>query len=157
MNVVYITSGQILNDGSVRRQALRVPEVLAALQEVQVNYRIDLLATCLLDDEFRRLGKPIKAELIAILQRGLFQRFLKFQIPYLQMISRHDFQSLAAVAKELRWIAHTNSIQNVYVVGPGLDEVPLLIPDRQLRFIDTVAFDAELDWFWSELAKAANA
>lgn len=157
MVVIYFTAGQSLLDGDIRRQVLRIPEVLRTLQEAQPNHDVDLLSCLTLDDEYRKLSVATKDALTDLVQQGLFERFCRARVPYSDIVRRSTYRGPAAVAKEFRWLLSTGEPLKIYVIGPGLDEVPMLVKDHRAEFIDVIDRDPELQWFWAELKKVANA
>jgi hypothetical protein len=161
MNLLYFTSGHSLQDGEIRRQLLRIPEVLQVLRMAQAKHESwDLIASLLLDEEYARLSLEQREELIQIVQHALFERFTKTRIPFADLIRRSTFVSPAAVAREFAWRLEkepTLARLTVYVIGPGLDEVPMLLKDPRVEFIDLIDDDPALQWFWPELTRAADA
>lgn len=157
MELVYQTAGESLFDEEIRQACLRIPEVLTAVQVAQKDREWDLLATMSLTEQFAKLASAQKAELVGIVQSGLFARFQK-SFPRLQeVVSRASFGSAPAVVNELRWRMRAAESVTIYVVGPGLDEIPRLLGERRVRFIDVIDQDPMLDWFWPNLKRAANA
>lgn len=159
MNLIYFTDGGSLLDGDVRRQALRIPEVLSAVRAEQpsVNSDGDLMSQVLLDDLFAKLCPVRKTWLCGVIQNAIFQRFCATRTTYTEMIRRKEFRSAAAVAKEINWQARSGEPVTVYVIGPGLDEVPLLVKSPKIEFVDVIDQDPGLQWFWPALQKVANA
>lgn len=159
MNLIYFTDGKSLNDGDVRRQALRIPEVLTAIRAEQPSDSAsgDVLSEMLLDDQFNKLCPVRRTQLCRVVQNAIFERFCRTRTPYTEMIFRRDFRSASAVAKELNWQARTGEPVVVYVIGPGLDEVPLMAKNPKIEFVDVIDADPGLQWFWPALQKAANA
>lgn len=157
MNLIYFTAGDGLADGELRRQTLRISEVLAAIKSAQADHDLDLMSCASLDDEFRKLTVFQRRELTELIQQGLFERFCRLRIPYADTIRRSNYGSLAAVAKELKWVLRSGEPASIYVIGPGVDEVPHLVRAPNAKFIDTIQHDPALSWFWGELKKAANA
>lgn len=157
MNVIYYTAGSALADGEIRRQCLRIPEVLAILQEAQRGRKSDLISCLALEDEWRKLSTADRAELISVVQQGLFARFCQAQIPHGEVIRRSDYQGPMFVAKELRWMLASAGSISVHVIGPGLDEVPMVLKDHRVEFIDVIENDPALHWFWSEIKRIAHA
>lgn len=157
MNVIYFTLGQSLLDGEIRRQVLRIPEVSAALQQAQPSHDVDLMSCLLLDEEYRKVSVETKSALTDLVQQGLFERFCRARIPYADIIRRSTYRGPAAAAKEFKWLLRTGDPLTIYVIGPGLDEVPMLVKDHRAEFIDVIDRDPELQWFWAELKKVAHA
>lgn len=158
MNLIYFTSGSGLFDGDVRRQCLRIAEVLSAVQGAQAAHKDwDLMSSLMLDEEFDKLDETRRRELTRLVQWGLFEKFCRHRIPYADMFYRVNYASPTLVAKEFRWLLRTGDPLTIYVVGPGLDEVPLILKDHRAEFIETIDFDDSLQWFWSGLKKVANA
>lgn len=157
MNIVYFTGGEVLNDGEIRRQCLRIPEVLTAVQGLQKAHDLDLMSCLSLDDEFRKMNEFQQKHMRDLIQQGIFERFCRLRIPYAEIFYRSQYRSAAAVAKEIKWLLRTGERMDVYVVGPGLDEVPHLVAEPKAKWVEVIENDPRLDWFWGELRKASNA
>ncbi|MBX2989285.1 MAG: hypothetical protein KF802_15460 [Bdellovibrionaceae bacterium] len=158
MNLIYFTNGAGLADGEIRRQCARIPEVLASLQDAQASHPTwDILNTFLLDEEFARADGDQRRDLVRWTQWGLFERFCRQRIVYAEIFYRVNYASPLLVAKEFRWLLRTGEPVKIYVIGPGLDEVPMLLRDARAEFIEAIDADPSLAWFWSGLKKVANA
>lgn len=157
MVFVYFTAGETLGDGEIRRQCLRIPEVMTAVREAQREHDLDLMSCLGTDDEYRKMNDFQRRELTALVQKGLFERFCRFRIPYADIIRRSNYRAAAAVAKEFNWLLRSGDPITVYVIGPALDEVPALVANPKAEWIDIIDHDPQLAWFWGGIKKAANA
>lgn len=157
MNVIYFASGDALKDGEIRRQCLRIPEVLTVVQLAQKEHDLDLMSCLSLDEEYRKLNEFQAREFRDLVQQGLFERFCRLRVPYADTIRRSQYRSVAGAVKEFKWMLRTGEPTTIYVIGPGMDEVPRLVSAPNASWIDVIDNDPQLAWFWGELKKAANA
>lgn len=159
MNLVYFTSGHGVLDGDIRRQVLRIPEVLGHLNKApsSTGDSWDVWPSLLLDEEFAKLEVSRRVYLINLIQQGLFERFCRLRVPYVELLRRASYVSPQAVANEMNLILGPHAEGTVYVIGPGLDEVPLLVRQPRVEFVDIIDQDPALHWFWPELRRVAQA
>lgn len=157
MTIVYFADGEVLDDGEIRRQCLRIPEVQTAVNKLQKAHDLDLVSVITLDDEFRKLNEFQQKHMKDLIQQGIFERFCRLRLPYSEIFYRSQFRSAAAVVKEIKFLLRGGEPCDIYVVGPGMDEVPQMVNEPHARWIDVIDNDPQLQWFWGELRKAANA
>lgn len=157
MNVVYFTAGETVLDHDIRRQCLRIPEVLHALNSSSLKNEIDLMPSLLLDEEFSKLGQVLQMQVVQHVQNGLFERFLRARLAYQEIYRRRDKGGADFVLNALLGHAKEDFLVQVFVVGPGLDELSLRTKNhKNIKWIDVIAQDPLLEWFWAPLSKAAN-
>lgn len=158
MNFVYFTNGSSLLDHETRRQSLRIAEVLSSLQSAQKSHpNWDVMSSVILEEEFRRLTDDQKKEIRNLIQWGLFERFRRSGISYTEVIHRDHFATTSALVKQFAWLLKSDQPTTVFVVGPGVDEIPMILKNPQVKFVDIVERDPTLSWFWSSLSQVANA
>ena len=155
MNVVYFTNGETLFDHELRRQCLRIPEVLQSINQSPLKEQIDWPSSLLLDDEFRKLEAPVQQRVIQYIQQGLFDRFCQSNVPYADILRRPPKGTAQEVIQTLQAFISAQSSLCVYVIGPGLDEVSIRLKSPKLRWIDVIENDPLLSWFWPPLAKTS--
>lgn len=154
MNLVYFTSGVGLQDAEIRRQVLRIPEVLTHLRKSPPEGESwDYLGSLLLEDEYQKLCPVQKRHLINLVQQGLFERFMRTRQPYTEIFRRASFARAQDVVREFQWLLRGGESLRIFVIGPGLDEVPMLLRHPRAEFIDVIDQDPQLQWFWSELSR----
>ncbi len=152
MNLVYFTSGEGLQDVEIRRQVLRIPEVLSHLRKFSnEDEGWDYLGSLLLEEEFVKLCPVRRRHLTNLVQQGLFERFNRARQPYEEMIRRVCFTSAEDVLRQFQWYLRTDEALRVFVIGPGLDEVAFHLRNTRAEFIDMIDHDPQLQWFWSEI------
>lgn len=157
MNLVYFTEGSSLLDEELRAQCLRLPEVLAEIRRLQVRFpNMDLLSMVPFREEFDAYSRDLQRQIREAIQRGLAERVFRRGQSFEGVLKRTDFPGPAAVAKEIRWRLSSSERLRVEVIGPGFDEVPRLIRDDRVVFVDSIAADPALSWFWAEFKKAAS-
>ncbi|MBX3040358.1 MAG: hypothetical protein KF789_06575 [Bdellovibrionaceae bacterium] len=158
MNLVYFTEGWGLLDADLRTQCLRLPEVLTEIRRLQETLPgTELLNTVPFREEFDAFSMDLKVQVIEAIQKGLADRIFQRGLTFDGILRRRDFSGPAAVATDIRWrLAQAERIR-VEVVGPGFDEIPRLLQDDRIEFVDSIAADPALSWFWDEFKKAANA
>lgn len=156
MNIIYFTAGDTLLDGELRRQSLRIPEVLISVNQSPLKKEVDLLVSLLLDEEFKKLTKLQVNIFIQAAQEGLFERFCRARVPYAEIIRRRDHRDAAGAAHEILAHATVGEKTKVYVIGPGMDDVTQRLRGKSFEVIDVIANDPLLDWFWPEIKKAAS-
>lgn len=168
MNIVYFTDEVLLTDPEVRRHTMRIPEVLNELKKVQPeNPEWDLVVTSVLDEEFCKQSAEKKIYLVNLMQRGLWKRLKKQldkQGTKVDLILRRDFyEEIEELLFELEVIPK-NEVLNFYVIGPGFDEMPNRVKGffakekfkRSLQFIDMMATDPRLSWFWQDVKETSG-
>lgn len=168
MNIVYFTDDVLLSDAEVRRHTMRIPEVLNEVRKVQSeNPGWDLVVTAVLDEEFERKSLDQKQYLVHLMQRGLWKR-LKKQLDKsgaeVDLILRRDFyQEIQEMIEELKMTPETEPLK-FYVIGPGFDAMPSAVKaeflktnrKQSLEFIDMMATDSRLSWFWEDVKETSG-
>lgn len=115
------------------------------------------MSSVILEEEFRRLSDERKKELRNLIQWGLFERFRKTGIEYTEVIHRDHFATTAALINHFAWLLKRDEAATIFVVGPGIDELPMILKNPRVEFVDVIEHDPTLNWFWPSLSKAANA
>lgn len=158
MNIVYFTAAESLADGDLRRQCIRIPEVLSRISRSQEEHLgWDLVGSLVLDDVHAKLSGEKQRILHEIVQHGIFERWMKERIPYAERLRRFDFRTSKAVVRELQRLKGEDRDISVFVIGPGYDEVCSQLMRKGFTFFDVIAQDPALSWFWPEMKKALQA
>ena len=157
--LVYFTSEAWIDDGELRRQVIRIPEVMARIRKLEKSQGDkDWLSVFIIDEEFQKLSRSEKIYLSNLAQQALFERAQsKLQIQVEEVIRRSQFeniqQTLDVFVQKQFDIDETR--KQVLVVGPAADEVMFLLRgNKKFEFIDLVDQDPCLSWFWPKLEKA---
>lgn len=154
MNVLYFTAAEALADGDLRRQCIRIPEVLSRISRSQQEHPgWDLVGSLVLDEVHSALPPEKKRLLHEIVQHGIFERWMKERIPYGERLRRFDFRDSSAVVREFLRLKGEDRDLTIFVVGPGLDDVCFQLMRKGFSFSDVIARDPQLTWFWEEMKR----
>lgn len=156
MELIYLTDGQNLQDGELRALCLRLPEVLVEVRNLEQAKGMDLLNSIPFREDFLNFDLVLRSEIIGAMQAGLLSRVRNRLGAEARLLRRQDHESGLQVAREIRWQGRGHGTLSVHVVGPGFDDVPSLLKGTQIVFVDAIAEDPLLSWFWENFKKAAS-
>jgi hypothetical protein len=167
MKLLYFTLGNSILDEQIRRQLVRIPEVLSELRKMKIQSKSHgydaVMAFLGLNDiqNSERKGdiKGSFEDWVQVVQRGLFLRLRKTGFKYSGLIKRGRLNSQLSVESTLLPLLQSKNFIEIYVVGPGFDDLKMVIADIQkkyrlqceVEFIDIIHEDKKLHWFWSEI------
>ena len=159
-NIVYFTLGIGIREGFIRDQLIRIPEVVSEIKLAQVkNPDWDIMVSMLVQEVFETLSEHRKSFLTSLVQKALFERWQKQNIPVTHILRRAFYENKDFFLKKLSQIFESlkltdGSVVKIYVIGPGFDELNIylqeMLQDRkaEIQFIECLTFDPALYWFW---------
>jgi hypothetical protein len=163
MKLLYFTLGTSLLDEQVRRQLIRIPEVLSEIRKVKLQPKFRgqdaVMAFLGLNDLSQPNLKGNLQDWVAVVQKGLFNRLRKSGLKYSGLFKRNRMTSnLENIFVPL---LQSKSKIEIYVIGPGFDDLKTQIDRIQKKFrlncdvvlIDVISQDPKLKWFWSGVTK----
>ncbi len=163
MKLLYFTLGASLLDEQVRRQLVRIPEVLSEIRKVKLQSKLHgndpVMAFLGLNDLKNRNLKGSFEDWVAVVQKGLFARLRKSGFKYSGLFKRARLQTVPSLESVFVPLLQSKSAIEIYVVGPGFDDLKAQIDRIQKNFslncdvvfIDVISQDSKLRWFWSEI------
>lgn len=159
MTVIYFTDGALLEDESIRRTLLRIPEVLEIIRKSQNEFiEHDLYLVMNNQEAYLHLNFAQRRHLKNLLQRALFERWCaprntKRKKGYDLIVRRQDYMSLNRLRDMFARLAGIENLR-VVTIGPGFDDLKYILKDIlnvQILNDDVIAQDPHLGWFWSEV------
>lgn len=155
MTVIYFTDGALIEDLHVRKSLLRIPEIIQCLRENQSEFlNCDLYIAMMDQSVFNQLNYHQKARLKALLQKSLFERWLKQGVEPDLIIKRKDYSDFSHVAATFAKLATIEHLK-VVTIGPGFDELEaflrLKLKLESNPLFDMISQDPKLDWFWDDV------
>jgi hypothetical protein len=168
MKLLYFTLGTSLLDEQVRRQLVRIPEVLSEIRKVKLQAKLhsqDPVMAFLGLNDFKNTNlKGSLEDWVAVVQKGLFNRLRKSGFKYSNLFKRSRLQTNHSLESVFVPLLQSKSSIEVYVVGPGFDDLKAQLDRIQKTFrlncdvvyIDVISQDTKLKWFWSEIATQAE-
>lgn len=161
-SLVYFTSEAWIEDRELRRQVIRIPEVMGRVRKLESSQSgKDYLSVFIMDEEFQKLSWSEKIHLSNLVQQAIFERIQsKLQIQIDEVIRRSQFRDMfeavdkfSGVEKKLQ----DSEVKEVLVVGPGSDEVMFLLRGhKKFKFVEILDQDPNLGWFWSEFQELSD-
>lgn len=162
---MYFTLGTSLLDEQVRRQLVRIPEVLSEIRKVKLQAKLQsqdpVMAFLGLNDLKNTNLKGSLEDWVAVVQKGLFNRLRKTDFKYSGLFKRSRLNSHSSLESVFVPLLQSKSMIEIYVVGPGFDDLKTHI-DRiqksfhlncEVVFVDIISQDSKLRWFWSEIVE----
>ncbi len=133
---------------------MRIPEVLSEIRKIQWMGG-DPLTSFL-------QWKGLPATWVEAVQRGLFLRLRRQKFQYAGLIKRRRWPQDDQLEAILLPILQARSLVQIFVVGPGFDDLHVHIRKLQqkyrlhceVEFCDVIGADAKLTWFWPEIREA---
>lgn len=176
MTVIYFTDGALIEDLTLRRSLLRIPEVIESLRNLNEEFvDCDLFLAMNEAIPFSDLNFHQKSYLKSKIQEALFKRWQKKGIRADLIIKRNDYCSFNAIADIFRKISTLDEIK-VITIGPGFDEVEPFMRrltqsltqgltqgqsaamttdtnsmGSQQKVHDVISLDPQLNWFWTDV------
>ena len=166
MKLLYFTLGTSLLDEQVRRQLVRIPEVLSEIRKVKLQAKLQnqdpVMAFLGLNDFRNSHLKGSLEDWVEVIQKGLFTRLRKSGFKYSGLFKRKRLLSIPSLESVFVPLLQTKSVIEIYVVGPGFDDLKSHVERIQKNFqlscdvvfIDVISQDPKLRWFWSEIVEA---
>lgn len=167
MKLLYFTLGTSLLDEQVRRQLVRIPEVLSEIRKVKLQAKLQsqdpVMAFLGLNDFKNTNLKGSLEDWVAIVQKGLFHRLRKTGFQYSGPLKRVRLQTTLSLESVFVPLLQSKSLIEIHVIGPGFDDLKIQLESIQKRFqlhcevifIDVINEDKKLGWFWSEIGEPA--
>lgn len=155
MTVIYFTDGALIDDVTVRRSLLRIPDILRALKKAEKEFiNIDLFLAMNEVDVFSLLNYHQKNHLKTIIQNALFHRWMKLDIEPDLILKRADYPIFSELTDIFKKLSTLESL-HVVTVGPGFDELEVFLR-VQLKLTsnpitDVINQDPRLSWFWKDV------
>lgn len=154
--MLYFSSGEALKDLRVREQVLRIPEVLSEIKKVKSPCADNVQA-------FLNLKGGLEMW-VETVQRGLFQRLKSKGFRYSGLVKRSRWPKPEQLESILLPILQSKSEIEIYVIGPGFDDLHMHIRkvqekyrlDCDVAFCEVIHNDRKLNWFWPELLEGAD-
>lgn len=153
MKILYFTEGRSLESRELREQLARIPEVLSEIKKMKGCKLQPLLS-------FLDCGSNYQPW-VRVVQRGILSRLRKSGFKYSALIRREMLSDEKLQAQLLSMMQSRSQIE-FYVIGPGYDNLHLLIKkiqnefslDCEVIFNDVIGSDPRLTWFWAEVRKS---
>ncbi len=164
MKLLYFTSGTSLLDEQVRRQLVRIPEVLSEIRKVKLPAKLQcqdpMMAFLGLNDIKNTHLKEAFQDWVAVVQKGLFARLRKTGFKYSSLFKRTRLEDSMSLENLFVPLLQSKPRIEIYVVGPGFDDLKIHLDRIQKNLklncdvilIDVISQDSKLRWFWSEIA-----
>lgn len=165
MRLLYFTLGTSILDEQVRRQLVRIPEVLSELRKVKLQPKLQnqdpVMAFLGLNDLKNVSVRGSLQDWVSIVQKALFQRLRKTGFKYSGLLKRAKLNQGLSLESVLVPLLQSKSMIEIYVVGPGFDDLKTHIDRIQKSFklncdvvyIDVISQDSKLHWFWDEIVE----
>jgi len=155
MTVLYFTDGALIEDLHIRKSLLRIPEVLQCLRENQAEFlNCDLYIIMMDQDLFGQLNYHQKMRLKTLLQKSLYDRWIKQGIEPDLIIKRNDHVGFSEIADIFRRLSTIEALE-VITIGPGFDELEsylrLNLKLSSSPLTDMISQDPMLSWFWQDV------
>ncbi len=167
MKLLYFTEGHSILDEQIRRQLVRIPEVLSEIRKVKMQSKIHgqdaVLAFLGLNDPQGRGLQGSWEEWAPVIQRGLFMRLRKAGFKYSGLLKRSRLNSRLSLESVFLPLLESKNVIEIYVVGPGFDDLKTLLDELkkkyrlhcEISFVDVIREDKKLHWFWREVLENA--
>jgi hypothetical protein len=155
MTVIYFTDGALIEDVTVRRSLLRIPDILRTLKKSEKEFvNIDLFLAMNEIDVYNSLNYHQKNHLKTIIQNALFHRWMKLDIEPDLILKRADYPQFNDLTEIFRKLSTLESL-HVVTIGPGFDELEIFLR-LQLKLTsnpisDVIQQDPRLTWFWKDI------
>lgn len=155
MTVIYFTDGALIEDLLVRKSLLRIPEIIQCLRENQAEFlNCDLYMAMMDQMLFNQLNYHQKTRLKSLLQKSLYDRWIKQGVDPDLIIRRKDFPDFSQIAATFAKLATIEQLK-VITIGPGFDELEaflrLNLKLQSNPLFDMISQDPNLGWFWSDV------
>ena len=158
MTVLYFTDGALIEDLLVRKSLLRIPEIIQCLRENQAEFlNCDLFITMMDQTIFNQLNYHQKTRLKSLLQKSLYDRWIKQGVEPDLIIKRKDYSDFSHIAATFAKLATIEHLK-VVTIGPGFDELEaflrLKLKLQSSPLFDMISQDPMLGWFWTDVKNA---
>lgn len=165
MKLLYFTSGNSLLDEQVRRQLVRIPEVLSEIRKVKLQGKLHnhdpVMAFLGLNDFNSTNLKGSFEDWVVVVQKGLFARLRKSGFKYSGLFKRNRLQTIPSLEGVFVPLLQQKSAIEIYVIGPGFDDLKTQLDRIQKNFhlacdvvfIDVISQDPKLRWFWADIVE----
>lgn len=159
MTVIYFTDGALLEDESIRRTLLRIPEVLEIIRKAQNEFlEHDLYLVMNNQPAYLKLNFAQRRHLKNLLQRALYERWLhskhlRSKRKHDLIVRRQDYMSAFKLREVFTRLALVENLR-IVTIGPGFDDLKYIVKDiLNVEIInnDVIAQDPHLNWFWEEV------
>lgn len=154
MTVIYFTDGALVDDVTVRRSLLRIPEVLSALNKSQSEFvGMDLVLCMNEESAYAFLNYHQRQHLKEIIQNALYKRWLKKGNEPDLIVRRKDYGSYEQLKDMFLRLVSIEEL-NIVTIGPGFDELCTLFRCRKKQTLpmkDVISQDPRLKWFWKDV------
>lgn len=155
MTVIYFTDGALIEDLLVRKSLLRIPEIIQCLRENQAEFlNCDLYMAMMDQGLFNQLNYHQKSRLKSLLQKSLYDRWIKQGVEPDLIIKRKDYSDFSQIAATFAKLATIDHLK-VVTIGPGFDELEsflrLNLKLQGSPLFDMISQDPKLDWFWTDV------
>ncbi len=155
MTVIYFTDGALIEDLHVRKSLLRIPEIIQCLRENQGEFlNCDLFIAMMDQTLFNQLNYHQKMRLKTLLQKSLYDRWVKQGVEPDLIIKRKDYSDFCHIASAFTKLATIEQLK-VVTIGPGFDELEaflrLNLKLQSSPLFDMISQDPKLDWFWADV------
>lgn len=152
MTVIYFTDGALIEDLQIRKSLLRIPEIIQCLREHQDEFiDCDLFMVMMDQPLFNQLNYHQKTRLKLLLQKSLYERWLKQGIEPDLIIKRQDYSDFSYIASTFAKLSTIEELK-VVTIGPGFDELEsflkLKLKLQSSPQFDMISEDPMLGWFW---------
>jgi hypothetical protein len=155
MTVVYFTDGALIDDVTVRRSLLRIPDVIRALRRAEKEFvDTDVFLAMSEITTFSSLNYHQRLHLKTLIQNALFNRWMKLDIEPDLIVRRSEYSKFKDLTDLFKKLATIESL-HVVTVGPGFDELEVFLR-VQMRLLsnpisDVINQDPRLNWFWKDV------
>lgn len=155
MTVIYFTDGALIDDVTVRRSLLRIPEVISFLRKAEKEFlNCDLFMAMNEADAFRALNYHQRLHLKNKIQGALFQRWMNSGGEPDLILRRSDYKDFSELAVLFSKLSTIDQL-NVVTIGPGLDELEVFLRLKMKLTTnpvrDFISQDPKLNWFWVDV------
>lgn len=155
MTVIYFTDGALIEDLHVRKSLLRIPEILQCLRENQGEFlNCDLYIAMMDQSTFCQLNYHQKTRLKTLLQKSLYDRWIKQGVEPDLIIKRKDYTDFSHIAATFAKLSTIEELK-VITIGPGFDELEsflrLKLKLQSSPLTDVISQDPMLGWFWADV------
>lgn len=163
MRLLYFTLGTSILDEQVRRQLVRIPEVLSEIRKVKLQPKLQnqdpVMAFLGLNDLKSVSVRGSLQDWVSIVQKALFLRLRKTGFKYSGLFKRSKLDQSLSLESVFVPLLQSKSMIEIYVVGPGFDDLKSQIDRIQKSFklncdvmyVDVISQDSKLQWFWDEI------
>ena len=165
MKLLYFTLGTSLLDEQMRRQLVRIPEVLSEIRKVKMQPKLQcqdpVMAFLGLNDFKNTNLKGSLEDWVTVVQKGLFNRLRKSGFKYSGLFKRSRLEQNGSLESVFVPLLQSKPMIEVYVIGPGFDDLKTHLDRIQKNFrlncdvvfVDVISQDSKLRWFWSEIVE----